>query len=211
MTLTIIIVFLILLLLVIYIYITNINNKEHMYDSASSNTGGYIPKSNITNGQIERNNNLETPTDDTTDLRLGLKDRTFIDRERDDVFIDGADLNFKSKIFGPTPTYEQIEKQRVRNNIDFNLFNDLTFKDLLVYDNDPNGRLGIDRCYDNIINQRERGIKEGACVEYGYTGVGYYYPPVYNDEYFGQIILDELTPQERRAPTIGTTSYPALR
>lgn len=101
------------------------------------------------------------------------------------------------------PSYEQMEKDRVRNNIDFNLFNTLTFNDVLVYDNEPGGRLGLDRCLDN---------KVGTCVPYGnMTGIAYYYPPEYNELTYGDIINAEQTPDERIDPYLGIITYPNLR
>lgn len=100
-------------------------------------------------------------------------------------------------------SYEQMEKDRVKNNIDFNLFNTLTFDDVIVYDNEPEGRLGLDRCLDN---------KVGTCVPYGnMTGIAYYYPPQYTDLNFGDVISSELTPEEQKQPYLGTLSYPNLR
>jgi hypothetical protein len=219
MTLITLFLFLTLLLIVIYLVLNNKDNKDNknknneQFNIATSNTAGYIPKSKI-DKYIQQNNDLSTPTDDVNDLRVGLKDRTLRPRERDDKEIDGSSGSFKN-VFKETvlgPTYEEIVKDRTRNTIDANLFTDITFNDVVVYDNNPNGRLGIDKCYDNIIDQKRRGIKEGACVEFGIgTGIAYYYPPVYNDENYGQIITDELTPLEKRQPTIGTITYPNLR
>lgn len=99
-------------------------------------------------------------------------------------------------------TFTKIEKDRIRNNIDFNLFNDITFRDVIVYDNDINGRLGLDRCFDN---------KVGYCVPFGITGVAYYYPPTYNELYFGDVIKLELTDQEQKQPITGSMEFPNLR
>lgn len=46
---------------------------------------------------------------------------------------------------------------------------DLTkqFEDLVVYNNDPDGRIGLDKCIENC---------KGYCVEYGLTGSAYCFP-----------------------------------
>ena len=46
---------------------------------------------------------------------------------------------------------------------------DLTnqFEDMVVYDNDPDGRLGLDKCIENC---------HGYCVEFGQTGTAYCFP-----------------------------------
>lgn len=102
------------------------------------------------------------------------------------------------------PSFEQIEKDRILNNINSDLFTDRTFWDVVVYENDPyNGRLGLDKCLDN---------KVGTCVPYGnMTGIAYYYPPAYDDKNFGTMLNDELTPVERAEPNSGLMSFPNLR
>jgi len=101
------------------------------------------------------------------------------------------------------PSLEQLERDRIKNNNDFNLFNTLTFNDVVIYENEPDGRLGIDRCLDN---------KVGTCVPYGnMTGIAYYYPPMYSNQNFGDIITAELTPQELKTPYFGNITYPNLR
>ena len=46
---------------------------------------------------------------------------------------------------------------------------DLThqFEDMLVYNNDPDGRLGLDKCIEDC---------QGYCVEFGQTGTAYCFP-----------------------------------
>ena len=46
---------------------------------------------------------------------------------------------------------------------------DLTqqFDDMIVYDNEPNGRLGLDKCIE---------LCKGYCVEFGLTGTAYCFP-----------------------------------
>ena len=83
-------------------------------------------------------------------------------------------------------SFEQMEKEGVMNEINAQLFDDLTFRDVVVYENDPDGRVGLDKCLDN---------KVGYCVEYGQTGVAYYYPPLQSDKYYGQVINREPTQQ----------------
>lgn len=41
------------------------------------------------------------------------------------------------------------------------------FEDLIGYDNDPNGRIGLDKCIEKC---------KGYCVEFGLTGSAYCYP-----------------------------------
>lgn len=41
------------------------------------------------------------------------------------------------------------------------------FTDMIVYDNDPDGRIGLDKCIEKC---------NGYCVEYGMTGAAYCYP-----------------------------------
>jgi hypothetical protein len=41
------------------------------------------------------------------------------------------------------------------------------FDDLIVYDNDADGRIGLDKCIENC---------HGYCVEFGQTGSAYCYP-----------------------------------
>ena len=120
-----------------------------------------------------------------------------------EVPADGADTDYLSSAYDDLPP-EQVEKNRVRNHIDANLFTDRTFWDVLVYDNDPyTGRSGLDRCLDNQV---------GVCVPWGnVTGIAYYYPPMYTGENYGDMENDELTPQERRQPNVGSLTYPNLR
>ena len=78
--------------------------------------------------------------------------------------------------------FENIEAISVKNKQNQQLLNDITFKDVVVYENEPNGRTGLDRCFDN---------KTGHCVEYGQTGIAYYYPELPTNKYFGRIIDDD--------------------
>ena len=58
------------------------------------------------------------------------------------------------------------------------------FDDLIVYDNQPDGRLGLDRCYEDC---------KGYCVEYGLTGSAYCFPvnkPVEKD-FNGMIVSND--------------------
>lgn len=101
------------------------------------------------------------------------------------------------------PSFEQMEKDRIRNKINENLYWDLTFGDVITYDNDPFGRSGLDRCLDN---------KVGTCVPYGNdTGIAYYYPPLYNEKNYGELLTDALSPQERAEPGVGGIAFPNLR
>ena len=102
----------------------------------------------------------------------------------------------------PTTPFEVISKQHMENEINNQLFNDLLFRDVIVYENDPNGRMGLDKCYDN---------KTGYCVEYGQTGIAYYYPDIMPYDYYGAVVNESLTLDERRQPITGSVSYPNLR
>jgi hypothetical protein len=118
---------------------------------------------------------------------------------------DKASLDFQPRSVNNTQSSlnEQTEKDRVKNNIDFNLFNTLTFGDVVLYDNELKGRLGLDRCLDN---------KVGTCVPYGnVTGIAYYYPPQYNKFTLGDVISQELSEEEQNQPYLGKVSYPNLR
>lgn len=50
-----------------------------------------------------------------------------------------------------------------------NIYNDDIFTDVITYRN-GGGMLGIDRC----LNEQLKG--KGRCVEYGQTGLAYFYP-----------------------------------
>jgi hypothetical protein len=58
------------------------------------------------------------------------------------------------------------------------------FDDIIVYDNDPDGRIGLDKCIENC---------KGYCVEYGQTGDAYCYPVTEQKEkdFYGMIIPNE--------------------
>ena len=95
--------------------------------------------------------------------------------------------------------YRMIEKQSIKNKNNQQLFNDVTFDDVVYYEND-NMNLksssgselgsqslsltGLEKCMNN---------KAGYCVEYGITGNAYYYPPSKSDKNYGEIInMDDL-------------------
>ena len=100
-------------------------------------------------------------------------------------------------------SFQQIEKENALNNINAQLLNDILFRDVIVYQNDPDGRSGLDKCLDN---------KTGTCVPWGVsTGIAWYYPPDVPYDYYGEVINSTLTPLEKRESTIGTISYPNLR
>lgn len=104
----------------------------------------------------------------------------------------------------PKTPFEEISRENAINNINAQLLNNLLFRDVIMYENDldPEGRLGLDKCLDN---------KSGYCVEYGHTGVAYYYPENVPYDYYGEIMNSELTPQEQQAPITGKISFPGLR
>jgi hypothetical protein len=47
------------------------------------------------------------------------------------------------------------------------------FPDVVMFDNDYDGRIGLDKCAEYSLNK-----KEGKCVEYGITGNAWYFPEV---------------------------------
>jgi hypothetical protein len=178
------ILLLLIILILIIINIIACNNTEHFSEKKSlnktfsqKNTFDLKNKTNKCTGQ--NNNIINCPK---------------VNGGTTDVFQDD----------GKTPSLEQLEKDRKRNDQMFNVFQDLTFNDVLVYDNDPYGRLGIDRCLDN---------KVGYCVPYGNnTGIAWYYPPIYDNLNYGTVIDNEQTPQEQRQPEYGSEIiYPNLR
>jgi len=67
------------------------------------------------------------------------------------------------------------------------------FEDLIVYDNQPDGTLGLEKCYEGC---------KGYCVEYGLTGSAYCYPvhPPEQKDFDGSIV-----------PNDQKLSYPNLR
>lgn len=99
-------------------------------------------------------------------------------------------------------SFQEIEKQNNLNNINAQLLDDLFFRDVIVYENDYDGRLGLDKCLDN---------KSGFCVEYGQTGIAYYYPDDLPYDYYGAQLNKSLTMEEKMEPTYGIISYPNLR
>lgn len=48
---------------------------------------------------------------------------------------------------------------------------DKLFQDVILYDNDEDGRLGLDKCYEELIKN-----EGGYCVEFGQTGNASYFP-----------------------------------
>ena len=175
------IIIIIFLLLIISIFLTSLPLcEENMTDIKPNPT-----QTSVSLASSQNATNLATPD------RIGT----------DALLTSGSDPNDVFKTLDKS-FFEQTEKLRKRNNIDFNLFNDLTFRNVLVYDNDPDGRLGLDRCLDN---------KVGYCIEYGYSGVGYYYPPIYDNLSFGDAITSELTEKEVLQPVTGSMEFPGLR
>jgi len=101
-------------------------------------------------------------------------------------------------------SFEEIEKEKMRNKLSADLFNNSTFNDVVVYDNDIDGRLGLDKCMEIKKNNN------GTCVPFGITGVAYYYPP---RDVFSFSILGEslLTKSEKKESYEGFESFPNLR
>jgi hypothetical protein len=58
---------------------------------------------------------------------------------------------------------EDLRKNKPLNNI----FEDKLFSDVITYENDLDGRLGLDKCIENC---------KGLCVEYGETGLAHCFP-----------------------------------
>ena len=58
------------------------------------------------------------------------------------------------------------------------------FDDVIVYDNDTDGRIGFDKCIEKC---------KGYCVEYGQTGSAYCYPVVKQEKknFDGMIVPNE--------------------
>lgn len=58
------------------------------------------------------------------------------------------------------------------------------FDDLIVYDNQPDGRIGLDKCIEQC---------QGYCVEHGQTGSAYCYPvhPTTEKNFNGMILQNE--------------------
>ncbi len=95
-------------------------------------------------------------------------------------------LFFKTEHFAqaiPTIQFVQSEKPRqledLRKNKPLNnIFEDKLFSDVIDYENDLDGRSGIDKCLEKC---------QGVCVEYGQTGIAHcfpekeIYPIVYED------------------------------
>jgi hypothetical protein len=67
------------------------------------------------------------------------------------------------------------------------------FTDMIVYDNDPSGRIGLDKCIENC---------NGYCVEFGQTGAAYCYPA---REPESRDFTGDIVPNEKQL------SYPNLR
>jgi hypothetical protein len=58
------------------------------------------------------------------------------------------------------------------------------FEDIISYDNDPNGRLGLDKCIENC---------RGYCVEYGQTGDAICFPvqPEQPKDFSGLVVSND--------------------
>ncbi len=100
--------------------------------------------------------------------------------------------------------FEEIEKEKMRNNSSADIFNNSTFNDVVIYDNNIDGRLGLDKCME--IKKKNNG----TCVPFGITGVAYYYPPrdVLSYSIVGESLL---TKSEKKESKEGFESFPNLR
>ena len=95
-------------------------------------------------------------------------------------------------------THDDNVKMNAIKEIDMDLLDKITFGDIIRYDNDPDGRLGLDKCYAN---------KDGYCVEYGVTGVAYYYPPEKLNTNYGNVVNIKAKENENT----DEFKYPAFR
>ena len=205
--LNIIIVFIFVIFFIILInniYFTKLTQEENLdnfstesYNNNKSYNNHPVYSDVLRNKNYQNSQNVENPDTDKNSLINCLKTNNPNNCSR-------ISSSFNSRPSEKNnPSYQQIEKDRVKNNINFNLFNTLTFNDVVVYDNEAGGRLGLDRCLDN---------KVGTCVPYGnMTGIAYYYPPQYNDQYFGEVVESELSEDEKNQPFHGKISYPNFR
>lgn len=110
---------------------------------------------------------------------------------------------FDPNSFVLSDPFRKIEKESILKQNNAQLFDDITFGDVIMYENDPDGRLGLDKCLDNT---------DGYCVEYGQTGVAYYYPPLQTYDYYGQVInLDPVQEKLDNKNNSKELKFPALR
>jgi hypothetical protein len=60
----------------------------------------------------------------------------------------------------------------------------MQFEDIIAYDNDPNGRMGLDKCIEKC---------QGYCVEFGQTGDAMCYPvkPEKPKDFSGLIVSND--------------------
>lgn len=116
-----------------------------------------------------------------------------------------VEVNVSPHASFPKSSFQEIARQNSINNNTAQLFNDISFRDVVIYDNDPDGLLGLEKC---IVESEKNG---GHCVEFGYTGVGYYYPDNFPEQYYGEIVNFSFTPSERRESTVGKMDIPNLR
>jgi len=196
------------IIIIIFIFILiKLNLNFNSFDAKMKETmkegmkGGVTSNPNFNNpvSLINNSNNLDVKQVTNSYLNSG-SDNEFSGNPTK-FSPNGTNKNNANDEIGTS--FTQIEKERSRNTIDFNLFNDLTFRDIIVYDNDINGRLGLDKCLDN---------KVGTCVPYGsFTGIAYYYPPTYGDTSYGDAITAGLTPKEEQQPLTGSMVFPNLR
>jgi hypothetical protein len=102
-----------------------------------------------------------------------------------------------------TIPFEILEKQRVLNNNNVDIFNNYVFSDTLFLENDSE-RTGIDKCIDTKISQG------GECVEYGISGNAFYFP---NKKVltYGEMSDLSFTLDEKREAIEGFESFPNLR
>ncbi len=86
--------------------------------------------------------------------------------------IKGLQLGFKNDrkeapVINYNKKFDELRKNKPLNHI----FDDKLYTDVIQYENDLDGRNGLDKCIESC---------NGLCVEYGQTGIAQCYP---NDEH----------------------------
>ena len=132
------IILLIILILIIYIFAYNIREQ---FSGLPTMLGTIQPKNNsyVNNSPIN-------------DVKVNTYNMPYQPPK-----LDGT-VNLEPLING---------KQATISHNNYSLLNDPLFKDVVYYENDNNGRLGLDMCIESC---------DGNCVEYGQTGNAYCFP-----------------------------------
>jgi hypothetical protein len=110
-------------------------------------------------------------------------------------------LDVSGKVVAINPDKSQMKDI---NKVDFgpNLLNDKVFSDIITYQNNSDGRVGLDKCYEDC---------KGTCVEYGITGIAQCFPlnnPIKTNTNTIQNLSTRLEDTDR---TIDKLVYPDLR